>query len=435
MYSTEEAGVSAYHAVDFYTDRSLVDDPVPYLSHLRERCPVVHLPQHDVMAVTGYEEAAAVLRDHETFSSCNSVSGPFPGFSAKPDPDEDIDAFIARHRSELPMNEYVVTMDPPAQQVHRGLVMRLLTPKRMRGNESSMWTLADRQIDEFIGSGRVEVLHEFAQPLSLLVIADLLGVPEEDHREFRKHLVNLVQVTERAEDRRMSRDPLAYLQARFAEYVEDRRRHPRQDVLTQLATTTYPDGSVPAVDVVCRMATFLFAAGHDTTARLIATTLRYVAEDRDLQAWLRADHGRIPNLVEEVLRHHGVVKHIGRVARRSTVVAGVEIPAGSSVGIFPSAANRDPARFEDPDQFRPDRPNASDHLAFGRGVHACPGAPLSRVETKVAIERLLARTSDIRIDEAHHGRPDARRFPYEPIYIMHGLRSLHLELDPLRSAR
>lgn len=423
--------MTAYDEVDFYTDPSLVEDPHPYLSRLREQCPVVHLPHQDVMAVTAYEEAANVLRDHETFSSCNSVSGPFPGFSEDPDPGADVDGFIALHRGELPMNEYVVTMDPPAQQAHRALVMRLLTPKRMRENESFMWALADQQIDEFIDTGRVEVLHGFGEPFALLVIADLLGVPEADHREFRQHLVTLVEVTEQTEDGQMSGDPLGYLQARFAEYIEDRRRNPRQDVLTQLATTTYPDGSVPEVDVVCRMATFLFAAGQDTTAKLITTALRYLAEDRELQAWLRADHSRIPNFVEEILRHHGVVKHIGRVARHSTVLAGVEIPAGSSVGIFPSAANRDPARFDEPDEFRPDRPNASDHLAFGRGVHACPGAPLSRIEAKVAIERFLARTADIRIDEAQHGPPDARRFSYEPIYIMQGLQALNLELDPV----
>lgn len=427
--------MTAYDDVDFYTDRSLVDDPHPYLTHLRERCPVVHLPQHDVMAITGYEESAAALRDHETFSSVNSVSGPFPGFSTKPAPDEDIDGFLARHRSELPMNEYVVTMDPPDQAAQRALVMRLLTPKRMRENEAFIWELADRQIDEFLPSGRVEVLHGFGHPFALLVIADLLGVPEEDHREFRKHLTNLVEITDQPDDRRMSRDPLGYLQERFAQYVEDRRHSPRDDVLTQLATTTYPDGTVPEVDVVCRMATFLFAAGQDTTAKLVTTAMRYLAEDPELQHQLRHDPSRVPNFIEEVLRHHGVVKHIGRVARRSTAVAGVEIPAGSSVGIFPSAANRDPTHFEAPNEFRADRPNASDHLAFGRGLHACPGAPLSRVEAKVAIERLLARTSDIRLDEEQHGPPGDRRFTHEPIYIMHGLTALHLELDPAEPER
>ena len=427
--------MTAFDDVDFYTDRSLVDDPHPYFAHLRGRCPVVHLPAHDVMAVTTYDEAAAVLRDHEAFSSCNSVSGPFPGFRAEPEEGEDIDEFIARHRDGLPMSEYVVTMDAPAQQAHRALVMRLLTPRRMRENEAFMWELADQQIDEFIGRGKVEVLHGFGEPFALLVIADLLGVPEEDHREFRKNLSTLPKVGEEAENRKLSRDPLAYLQARFAEYIEDRRRAPQQDVLTQLATTTYPDGSIPDVEVVCRMATFLFAAGQDTTAKLVTSALRIIAEEPEIQAHLRADPERIPNFIEEVLRHHGVVKHIGRVARVTTTIAGVEIAAGTQVGVFPSSANRDPARFEQPDEFRPDRPNANDHLAFGRGLHACPGAPLSRIEAKVSVERFLARTSAITLDEAHHGPPGDRRFEYEPIYIMQGLKALHLDLVPANGAR
>jgi cytochrome P450 len=425
--------VTTFDDTDFYTDLELINNPHPYFAHLRSQCPVVYLPQHDVMAVTTYEEAAIVLRDHEQFSSCNSVSGPFPGFSETPISTDDCSDFLARHRDELPMHDYVVTLDPPNHHPHRSLVMRLLTPKRVRENEAFMWGLADRQIDGFIGDGEVEVLHDYGQPFALLVIADLLGVPEDDHAEFQQNLGGLMKVSDDIGSRNMSRDPLRFSLDRFAGYVEERRREPRADVLTKLATATYPDGTVPEVDVVSRMASFLFAAGQDTTAKLITTALRIVAEDQDIQSSLRRDKQRIPNFVEEVLRHHGVVKHIGRVARVTTEVAGVEIPAGAQVGIFPSSANRDGTHFEDPDAFRPDRPNAGEHLAFGRGVHACPGAALSRLEARVSIERFLARTSDIRLDERYHGPPGARHFEYEPIYIMQGLESLHLELDLIGS--
>ena len=194
----------------------------------------------------------------------------------------------------------------------------------------------------------------------------------------------------------------------------------------ELATARIPTEPVHGSSMcVPRCGTFLFAAGQDTTARLITTALRYLAEEPEIQAYLRADSGRIPNFIEEVLRHHGVVKHIGRVAHVSTTLAGVDIQAGTSVGVFPSAANRDPARFDEPDDFRPDRPNANEHLAFGRGLHACPGGPLSRIEAKVSVERFLARTTDIRLDEDHHGPQGDRRFEFEPIYIMQGLRGLH----------
>jgi cytochrome P450 len=422
--------VSSYDDVDFYTDPSVVEDPFSYFAHLRGKCPVVHLPQHDVMAVTTYDETVQVLRNPDTFSSCNALGGPLPGFSERPPHTDDISEFLAQHRDELPMSEYLVTMDPPDHQAQRGLLMRLLTPKRMAENEAFMWGLADRQIDEFIGTGKVEAFRAYGYPFALLVIADLLGVPEEDHLAFRKHMGGLPKVSESRDDEQMRADPLGFLQETFAAYVNYRRAEPRDDVLTKLATATYPDGTIPEVDSVCRVATFVFAAGQDTTARLITWALRIIAEDPEMQAWLRADFDRIPNFVEEVLRYEGVVKSAGRTARVTTTVAGVDIPAGQCVGIFPQAANRDPARFENPDEFRADRPNANDHLAFGRGIHACAGAPLARLEAKVSIERFLARTSDIRIDEEHHGPPEARQWKFEPIFVLHGLNALHLEITP-----
>ena len=324
-----------FEKVDFYTDESIVDDPFSYFAHLRAKCPVVHLPEHDVMAVTTYDDTASVLRDHETFSSCNAVGGPFPGFAVKPEPSDDITEFLAQHRDELPMSEYAVALDGAAHQAQRGLALRLFTPKRMRENEAFTWGLADRQIDEFLDTGKIEVLKGYGYPFALLVIADLLGVPEEDHREFRKHLGGLPQVADDGESD-LVHDPLSYLQNRFAEYIEDRRREPRQDVLTQLASVTYPDGSIPDVDVVCRMATFIFAAGQDTTARLITAALRIIAEDPELQAYLRADVERIPNFVEEVLRYEGVVKQAGRVARVSTTIADVAHPGGQHDRYLPA---------------------------------------------------------------------------------------------------
>ncbi len=422
--------MTGFDDVDYYMDTELIEDPFPYLAHLRSQCPVVHLPKHDVMAITSYEEAARVLRDHEHFSSCNSVSGPFPGFSEKPAADEDIDAFIAAHRGELPMNEYVVTMDPPDQQQHRSLITRLFTPKRMRENEEFMRGLADRLIGPLLDHGRVEVLQNYSQPFALLVIADLLGVPEEHHHEFQRNLGGLPKVGPDADKQQMSPDPLQFSLDRFASYIADRREDPRGDVLTKLATATYADGSEPDVASISRMAAFLFAAGQDTTAKLMTMSLRYLADDPDLQATLRADPTLIPGFIEEVLRFDGIVKHIGRMARVTTEVAGVTIPAGQTVGVFPGAANRDPEHFDDPDTFRPGRSNAGDQLGFGRGIHSCPGGPLARLETTISIETFLARTSTIGLDEEHHGPAGDRRFDFDNNYINQGLRSLHLVLEP-----
>ena len=137
--------------------------------------------------VTGYDEAVAVYHDTAVFSSCNSVTGPFPGFPV-PLVGDDVSELIERHRDELPFSDQLPTFDPPKHTDHRALLMRLITPKRLKENEEFMWRLADRQIDEFLPGGRCELVGDFAKPFAMLVIADLLGVPEEDHEEFRSRL-------------------------------------------------------------------------------------------------------------------------------------------------------------------------------------------------------------------------------------------------------
>ena len=417
-----------FDSIDYFTDEALVDDPLPYFEHLRAEGPVTRLPHRDVVAVTGYDLASEVWRDAERFSSCNAVTGPIPGLPV-PAEGDDIGELIDAHRAEMPMGEYLIAQDPPEHSAHRGLLMRLLTPKRLQENEAAMWRIADRQLDEVLDGRTFDVLAEFAQPFALLVIADLLGVPEDDHRAFRRQLG--AERPDRAvgdDDDQVTLDPLAFLSDTFTAYVEDRRQRPRADVLTQMATVTYPDGSVPEVAVVVHTALFLFAAGQDTTARLITAALRFLGDDPELQARLRAERHRIPDFLEEVLRLEGPVKTVSRLARVTTSVDGVDVPAGTTIAIFPHAANRDPARFEAPGELRLDRPNVREHLAFGRGIHSCPGGPLARVEARVALERLFDRTSDIRIAEAVHGPPGARRYEYEPTYILRGVRSLHLDV-------
>jgi cytochrome P450 len=421
--------MSDYDSIDWFTDESLAKDPYPYFDHLRSKCPIQATAHRGVVAVTGYDEASEIFRDPETFSACLTVVGPFAKFL--PLEGDDVSEIIEGHRHELPQNEHMVTMDPPAHTRERALLMRLITPKRLKENESFIRDLADQQLDQIVGLGRCEFISEYAQPLATLVIADLLGVPEADHDRLREGFGLMGGSTGdlRDEGSDYQLNSMEWLDDSFVGYIEDRRREPRDDVMTGLALAKYPDGSTPDIMAVVRTATFLFAAGQETTARMLAQALRYLAQDPALQDELRANPERVPNFIEETLRIESPTKTDFRLARRAATVAGVDIKGGTPVMLLLGAANHDPRRFECPDEFRANRPNAKEHLAFGRGIHSCPGGPLARAEGRISIERILARTRNIRLSEDYHGPPSARHFNYEPTWMLRAMEDLQIEFD------
>ncbi len=424
--TTESSGDLA--AADFFTSGALVKDPYPYYEALRSRCPVTREPHHGVAMVTGYDEALEVYRDPDRLSSCISVTGPFPGFPV-PLAGDDLSELIKRHRDELPYSDQLPTFDPPEHTKHRGLLLRLLSPRRLQENEAAMWRLADRQLDECLTEdGRCEFLADFAGPFTMLVIADLLGVPEEDHDLFRRGTGQVKGGFGSTSGETLAHAPLAFLYDAFTRYIEERRREPRDDTLTRLAQATFKDGSTPEVIDVVRIAANLFAAGQETSVRMLAAAVQAMAEDHGLQARLRADRGLLPGFIEEILRFESPVKGDFRLARVPVTVGGVELSAGTMLMVLNGAANRDPRHFDHPDELQPTRENAREHLAFGHGIHYCPGAPLARAEGRIALERLLDRTSEIRLSEAEHGPPGDRRFRYLPTFILRGTQRLHLEL-------
>ena len=220
--------------------------------------------------ITGYEEAMAVYRDTATLLVVqHGQRAVRPGSRCRSRATTSA-TIIEEHRDELPFSDQLPTFDPPKHTDHRGLLMRLITPKRLKENEEFMWRLADRQIDEFLDRGECEFVHDYANPFTLLVIADLLGVPEADHATFREELQgDGAPDQQRQAGEAMAHKPLEFLYERFTAYIEDRRREPRDDVMTELATATFPDGSLPEVDDVMLIAGNLFAAGQETTARLL----------------------------------------------------------------------------------------------------------------------------------------------------------------------
>jgi cytochrome P450 len=419
---------------DYFRSGKLIRDPYAYWDALRAAAPIYQEPHHGVFMVTGYEEALAVYRDPNTFSSCNSVTGPFPGFPV-PLEGDDVSDLIDAHRDELPFTDQLPSFDPPRHTQHRGLLQRIFTPRRLQENEEAMWQISHGQIDTFLppagsdpGSGPrpCEFVNQFAAPMAMLVIADLLGVPEEDRGRFRDQL----DAPSTSGKAGVDHSPLEFLYDTFRAYIEDRRAQPRDDVLSRIAVANFADGTTPTVDDVMLLASNLFAAGQETTVRLLAFSMQKLGEDRELQRWLRDDRSRIPGFIEECLRYESPIKGDFRLARRTTEVAGVEIPAGSVVMLVNGAANRDERRFGCPHQFDPEREEAREHLAFGHGIHFCLGAALARAEGRITVETMLDRTDDIAISEEHHGPAGARKYRYVPTYMLRGLSELHLSLTP-----
>lgn len=414
----------AEQVADFFSDQTVVEDPFTYYEFVRAQGPVWREPHHGCFVVTGYDEIAAVYRDTETFSSCNAFGGPFPGLPEEPEGD-DAAMLIEQYRDIFPSSESLITFDPPKHADHRGLMMRLLTPRRLQENEAFTWRLADELIDSFAATGSCDFIAEYAHPFAMLVIADLLGVPHSDQADLRQRMV--AKGPAGAVGQQLQGNFLAQLEDFFSAYIEDRRREPRDDVLTKMALGAFADGSMPEVIEVVRVATILFAGGQGTAARFLGNALKLLAEDPALQDVLRRDRDQIPQFVEEMLRYNSPVKTNFRMARVATTLGGVEIPAGSTLMLLLGAADRDTRRFECPAEFHLDRDNTREHIAFGRGIHSCPGAPLVRHEARITVDRMLDRLRDIRISEPHHGPADARRYKYTPTYILRGVDELHLE--------
>lgn len=415
---------------DYFTDTSVLKDPYDYFEEMYSKSPVHQLKSRAIVIVTGFEESLEVLRNTQDFSSMISVPGaayPLP-FEPKGD---DISVQIDAHRDQVPGGNLLVTFDDARHTASRSLLSRLFTPSRLKANEEYMWTVADKSVRDAVARGRCELINEISTPYVTLVIADLLGVPAGDRELFMKAIEAAPPPGNMNDgDRPTQTSPLEYMAGFFVKYLQERRATPKGDILTELATAKYPDGSTPDLMELVSLSTFLFGAGQDTSAKLLANSMRFLVEIPGLQQKLRENRDLIPSFIEEAVRLEGSTKVTFRLARRKTRIGDMEIPAGKKVVVALAAANRDPRRWENPKEFKLDRPKIKEHVAFGRGAHVCVGAPLARAEVRVILDRFLEHTSEISFSEEQHGKPGNRRFDYEPSFIIRGLAKLHLELKP-----
>ncbi len=417
---------------DYFTDFEIAKDPYAFYEAVRAHGPVWQPPGKDYLIVTGFDEMVEISNNSQDFSAVIALAGAAAPLPFEPQ-GSDITAQIEEARPSILGGTQVVMLDDEPHTKLRSLMNRLFTPSRLKANEAFIAECAETYVTEMVAKGSCDLIKDVATPFVTLVIADLLGVPEADRQTF----MDLIEASpapgnlDASLNSHVSENhPMVAMTGYFYRYISERQTEPREDILTELAQAEYADGTRPSMMDLMTLGVFMFGAGQDTSAKLLGNAMRYIIDVPGLQDQLRADPSLIPALLEEVLRLEGSTKQTGRLARRDTRIGDLPIKAGTKLLIGISAANRDPRRWENPNEFQLNRPKIKEHLAFGRGRHVCAGAPLARVEVRVILEEFLKQTSQIDLDESVHGPRGSRSFDFEPSFIIRGLSELHVRLAP-----
>ncbi|WP_055563896.1 cytochrome P450 family protein [Streptomyces atriruber] len=382
------------------------EDPHSVYADLRALGPVhcVRLPppedMDDSYLVVGYDECRAALREPR-FAKSAAAAG------------------FAFHEEEL-IGTHLLIADPPQHTRLRALITREFTARRVEAMRPRIQRITDDLLDEMLvhgtsaGTRRADLFEALAFPLPITVICELLGVPDIDRAAFRR-MSNGVVASATQEAERAAFEELA---AFLAELVEDKRRSaPSGDLLSALIRTTGDeDGDRLSTAELRAMAFLLLIAGHETTVNLLGNAVHALFTHPDQLAALRADMSLLDGAIEEALRYEGPLESATyRFATEPTELGGVVIPTGSVVRIGLAAADRDPARFPEPDRFDIRRAPQG-HMAFGHGLHHCLGAPLARVEVKIALGSLLERCPGL--------APDGPPGEWLPGTLIRGMRQL-----------
>jgi cytochrome P450 len=415
---------------DYFSDYEILRDPYAFFNTLRDNGPIFKPPGKDYYIVTGFEETLEVLRNHETFSAVISLQGAGAPLPFAPE-GSDINAQIEENRQHFAGWDQVVNMDDDRHTKLRALINTLFVPSRLKASEDFIDKYCEDMVGKAVANGKVELISAIATPFVTMVVADLLGVPMEDRQVFMDAIASAPPPGSLDGGNPMEGEnhPFAVMGKYFFGYVADRKANPQDDILTELAHATYMDGTKPEVYDIVQLGMFMFGAGQDTSAKLLGNSMKYLVEMPELQDQLRTDPKLIPGFLEEVLRIEGSTKQTARLARKDAEVGGVKIPAGSKLLVALSAANRDPKRWENPNELVLGRKKILEHVGFGRGKHVCAGAPLARAEVRIIMEKFLASTSKIEIDRNQHPNGVAD-LAYEPSFIIRGLAEMHLKLTP-----
>ena len=383
-------------------------NPYPTYARARREHPVYAHPEYPIVSVFRYADIQAILKDSGTWSNR------FP-----PPPGVD---------PELLGEPGLLGQDPPEHTRLRSLVNQAFTPRIIRSLEPRLGQIANELLDEALEKREVDLVEALTYPLPVIVIAEIIGVPSEDRGQFRRWSDAAVEdlgsglFVPPTNERLRARQPLfEEMSAYFSELAEERRRRPREDLLTGLVRAEH-EGSKLTHDEMIQMLTLLLVAGNETTTTLIGNEVLELLDHPDALARLRTDLSLIPSAVEEVLRYSSPVQLDPRRAMRPVELHGQKIDADQIVICWLGSANRDEAVFDDPERFEIGRKD-NRHLGFGFGAHFCLGQSLARLEGQVALRTLLERTKSFE-------RTDDSPLPLHPSLVFRGVRRLPVRLVP-----
>jgi cytochrome P450 len=400
-------------------DPDVLEQPVPYYHALHEQ-PIHYDPRLGFYICSTYELMREILRNTDVFSSIDSQLVD----SLRPPPPE----LLAMRRASHPTVNTLVTNDPPSHTRFRTLVDDPFRPRSIARLTTQIREIVDETIDAFIDQGRCEVVTDLAIPIPIKVIADLLGIPRALAPTIKAWSDAAVEpLGMMVSDARLIE--CARLVKTFQDYIADeleaRRDAPRDDLLTHLVQARDDAGQGLSIPEMLSLTQQFLVAGNETTTNAIAAGVQLLIENPDQLALLQAapDPDRIRVFANEVLRLEAPAQGLFRVVREDVELAGVRIPAGSRIMLRFAAANRDPAKYRNPDQLDVTRHNAGTHLAFGAGIHHCIGANLAREEMVLTFGALIGRAENFAFEP---GRND---FSHHPSMILRGLKHLHVTFD------
>lgn len=391
-------------------------NPYPLYARLRAEEPVCRIEPHGWWAVSRYPDVVHILKTPEIFSSDTGLDRMRP-------PQVDEESWLGLSALQT---RSIVGVDPPDHTRLRRLLTSAFTPAAIARLETRVRQIAVEWIDRILEQDTFDVVADLAVPLPVTVIAEMLGIDPARRHDFKRWSTDLLAVMQLT--RVPAADPASVaglvrsrqeLTRYFEELIEERRGALGDDLLSDLVRAEVHEARIDADEVV-RLAITLLVAGNETTTHLIGTGTHLLLDHPEALAALRADPALIPAFIEEVLRYEGPAQALFRRTMADVTIAGVTIAEGQIVLALLGSANRDPAQFPDPDRFDLRRA-ARGHVAFGFGIHFCVGAPLSRLEGRIAFEEILRRLPAFsRVD----AKPD-----WCPLSMLHGLRSLQVRFD------